>query len=174
MRESTLLIAGAVVAYVLQIVLAPNIAILGAMPNFMLVYVVIAGMSSQHDGITLLAFFSGLALDLTGTSAVGTMAALFIAVSLVTTRVASYLGSDTVGSSTLIAIVISVLAELVYAGFYISTSGVPVLDALLQRSIPCALYDSALILIALPVLSQVFSESRPSHNAPISSSIKLR
>ena len=33
MRESVLLVVGAVVAVVLQIVLAPNLVILGAMPD---------------------------------------------------------------------------------------------------------------------------------------------
>lgn len=39
MRESVLLVVGAVVAVVLQIVLAPNLVILGSMPDLVLVYV---------------------------------------------------------------------------------------------------------------------------------------
>lgn len=47
MRESVLLVVGAVVAVVLQIVLAPNLVILGSMPDFVLVYVGIAAMLLQ-------------------------------------------------------------------------------------------------------------------------------
>ena len=71
MRESVLLVVGAVVAVVLQIVLAPNLVILGSMPDFVLVYVGIAAMLLRRDSVLVMAFFAGLVMDLVGTSTVG-------------------------------------------------------------------------------------------------------
>ena len=64
MRESVLLVVGAVVAVVLQIVLAPNLVILGSMPDLVLVYVGIAAMLLRRDSVLVMAFFAGLAMDL--------------------------------------------------------------------------------------------------------------
>lgn len=77
MRESVLLVVGAVVAVVLQIVLAPNLVILGAMPDLVLVYVGIAAMLLRRDSVLVMAFFAGLAMDLVGTSTVGVCAGLY-------------------------------------------------------------------------------------------------
>ena len=56
MRESVLLVVGAVVV-VLQIVLAPNLVILGSMPDLVLVYVGIAAMLLRRDSVLVMAFF---------------------------------------------------------------------------------------------------------------------
>ena len=63
MRESVLLVVGAVVAVVLQIVLAPNLVILGSMPDLVLVYVGIAAMLLRRDSVLVMAFFAGLAME---------------------------------------------------------------------------------------------------------------
>ena len=76
MRESVLLVVGAVVAVVLQIVLAPNLVILGSMPDLVLVYVGIAAMLLRRDSVLVMAFFAGLVMDLVGTSTVGVCAGL--------------------------------------------------------------------------------------------------
>ena len=119
MRESVLLVVGAVVAVVLQIVLAPNLVILGSMPDFVLVYVGIAAMLLRRDSVLVMAFFAGLVMDLVGTSTVGVCAGLYTLIAFLTSRAAGFFGNDTLGASLAISMGCFLLVEVLYAGFYI-------------------------------------------------------
>ena len=169
MRESVLLVVGAVVAVVLQIVLAPNLVILGSMPNLVLVYVGIAAMLLRRDSVLVMAFFAGLAMDLVGTSTVGVCAGLYTLIAFLSSRAAGFFGNDTLGASLAISMV-----EVLYAGFYILSVDVSVIEALGQRALPCALYDCAMALIVLPITTHMFAAAAPSHKAPTSSTVRLR
>ena len=174
MRETVVLIAGGVVAFVLQTVLAPNISVLGAMPNFALVYVACAAMLRQSDAIVVVAFFLGLVTDLTSGGTVGVMAALLTLAAFIASRASALLGNETVTVSLLISIATSLAVEAIYAFFYMVTAGVSAPDALIMRALPCALYDCAMVLIIMPLLSFVFARTAPSHTAPDSSTVRLR
>ena len=174
MRESVLLAVGAVVAVVLQIVLAPNVAILGAMPNFALVYMATSAMLAKRDMVVVVAFCCGLALDLIGTYTVGVYAGLFVVAAFAAMRSAAFFGSDTLGATFVISMACSLLVEVLGGGFYASNSGISIASALLNRALPCALYDCAMVFIVLPVLSRLFASAAPSHKAPTSSTVRLR
>ncbi|MFQ9741455.1 MAG: hypothetical protein ACLRX5_02530 [Slackia sp.] len=47
-------------------------------------------------------------------------------------------------------------------------------DAILLRGLPCALYDCAVCLIVMPLLSAAFARQAPRRSAPESSTIRLR
>lgn len=130
MRESVLLVVGAVVAVVLQIVLAPNLVILGAMPDLVLVYVGIAAMLLRRDSVLVMAFFAGLAMDLVGTSTVGVCAGLYTLIAFLASRAAGFFGNDTLGASLAISMGCFLLVEVLYAGFYILSVDVSVIEAL--------------------------------------------
>ncbi len=174
MRESVLLVVGAAVAFALQIVLAPNISILGAMPNFALVYVATSSMLAKRDMVPVVAFACGLALDLVGTHTVGVYAGLFVAASFAAMRASAFFGNDTLTATFAISVTCSLLVEVFYAGFYVSVSDVSAVSALVSRALPCALYDCAMVFIVLPVLSHLFASAAPSHKAPTSSTVRLR
>lgn len=174
MRESVLLVVGAVVAVVLQIVLAPNLVILGSMPDLVLVYVGIASMLLRRDSVLVMAFFAGLAMDLVGTSTVGVCAGLYTLIAFLSSRAAGFFGNDTLGASLAISMGCFLLVEVLYAGFYILSVDVSVIEALGQRALPCALYDCAMALIVLPITTHMFAAAAPSHKAPTSSTVRLR
>lgn len=174
MRETVVLIVGGMAAYALQCVLAPNIAILGAMPNFCLAFVATAAMLRQSDDVIVVAFVLGLATDLFGGGTVGISAALFTLTAFIASRASALLGNETVAASLLISMAASFIAEAIYAFFYVATVGVPAWDAFALRAAPCALYDCAVVLIVMPLLSHVFTRGAPSHAAPESSTIRLR
>lgn len=174
MREPVLLALGAVVAFALQLILAPSISILGAMPNFALVYVGIVAMLRQQDSVIVMAFLEGLAFDLAGNFVLGAMAALLTLVAFLAGRVSALLGNNTVTVSLFISMVASLIVEVCYALLYVAMAGVPVFDAVVLRALPCALYDCALALIVLPLLHRMFAAAAPSHKAPTSSTIRLR
>lgn len=174
MRETVFLVLGAVVAVALQVILAPSIAIMGAMPNFILVYVGIAAMMRQSDSVYIMAFASGLAYDLVGTGAVGLMAALLTFVAFLSSRVSVILGNESFGVSLMVSMVCSLLVELAFAACYIVSADASVVSAIFMRALPCALYDCAMALIVFPPLSMLFIKSAPSHKAPESSTVRLR
>lgn len=174
MRETVVLVIGGVAAFALQSVLAPNIAILGAMPNFALAFVATSAMLRRSDDVVVVAFALGLATDLSGGGTVGVSAALFTLASFISSRASALLGNETVSASLLVSMAASMIAEAVYAFFYVATAGVPAWDALVLRALPCALYDCAVVLIVMPVLSHVFSRGASPHAAPESSTIRLR
>ena len=174
MRETVALIIGGVVAFVLQSVLAPNIAVLGAMPNFALAFVATAAMLRTSDSIVVIAFVLGLASDLSTGGTVGVMAALLTLAAFIASRAASLFGNETVTVSLAISMATSLIVEAIYAFFYIATAGVPAMDALLLRALPCALYDCAVVLIIMPLMLHLLARSAPSHTAPTSSTVRLR
>ena len=174
MRENVVLIAGAVVAVALQVILAPNVAIMGAMPNFILVYVGIAAMARQSDSVLIAAFACGLVFDLVGNSAVGVMAALLTLAAFLAGRVSAILGSESFTVSLMVSMVCSLLVEVAFAGYYVIAADVPLVSALFMRALPCALYDCAMALIVFPLLTFLFAKAAPSHNAPSTSSVRLR
>lgn len=173
-RETVLLAVGAAVALLLQIALAPNIAILGAMPNIALVYAAVAAMLRSADSVLVCAFLLGLACDLVGNSAVGVMAALLLLAAFAASRAAATFGGETLAVSLAIAMVCSLVVEVAYATYYAAAAGAPFFDAVLMRALPCALYDCAAALIVYPLLSHLFAAAAPSHKAPRSSTVRLR
>ena len=174
MRETVVLIIGGIVAFVLQFVLASNISILGVMPNFVLAYVAIVAMLRQSDLIIGMAFILGLLTDLTGSGSVGVMAALFTLAACIASRTAESMGHDTVVASLLISMMTSLVVEVCYALLYVITVGASIVDVFLLRALPCALYDCAVVLILMPLLSYLLERSAPSHTVPESSTVRLR
>lgn len=174
MRAMITLIAGSAVALLLQVVLAPNIAIMGAMPNFVLVYAGAAAMIYQGDAAIVAAFLSGLVFDLALGSPVGVMAALLTLAAFAASRAGAFFGNDTLGASLLACMACSLLVEALYALYFVVAAGVPFFDALLMRALPCALFDCAMGLIAFPLIAFLFARSAPAHSAPESSAVRLR
>ena len=160
-------------AFVLQFVLAPNISILGVMPSFVLAYVATMAMLRQSNLVIVMAFILGLLTDLAGSGSIGVMAALFTLAAFLASRTAESMGHDTIAVSFLISMMTSFVVEICYALFYIATVGVSIADAFLLRAMPCALYDCAVVLIAMPLLSYLLERSAPSHTVPESSTVNM-
>ena len=173
MRETVVLIIGGIAAFALQFVLAPNISILGVMPSFVLAYIATAAMLRQSNLIVVMAFILGLLTDLTDSGSVGVMAALFTLAAFLASRAAESMGHDTIAVSLLISMMISFVVEICYALFYITTVGVSIADAFLLRAMPCALYDCAVVLILMPLLSYLLEHSVSSRPALESSTVNL-
>ena len=75
-------VIGAIIAVLLQIALAPNIALFGVVPNFIMAYVLIVSIVCPDQSGPVFAFVLGLLFDLLGTGPVGAMAFLLTGVSL--------------------------------------------------------------------------------------------
>ena len=158
----------------LQLIVAPAISILGAMPNFVLVLVSVSAMTRPTDSMVVVGFAAGMLFDLVTCGTPGVMAALLALAAFCACRASERFGNDTLSLSMFIAMLCSLLVEVCYALFYVASTGVSAFDALLMRALPCALYDCAICLIALPLLAVVLSRVAPEHSAPESATIRLR
>ena len=155
-RDACIIGLGGVVALLLQIIVAPTIAVMYAMPNFILVYVGIVAMIRPEGWVYGMAFVLGLLYDLLGNNPVGLMAAMLLIVALFSSRAFMLFNNDTVFIPLTVSMIASLAVEVVYA-VCLLLFGLDVLlsDALLLRALPCALYDCAMGLIIFPLLTHL-------------------
>lgn len=151
-RERIAVLIGAVIATVLQIVIAPNIALFGALPNFMLAYVIAVAIARPYAGASALAFAMGVLYNLIAGGAVGSMAILLVLIAFLASRAFSVLDNDTLFMPLVIVVVSTVAIEFLYATFAVGIGAeVGIGQALLYRALPCALYDVVLSLVMYPI-----------------------
>lgn len=148
-------VIGAVFAVLLQIVLAPNIALFSAVPNFMLAYALVVAIVRAPKGGALLPFVLGMLFDLMGGGPVGAMAFLLLLASFAASRVFAVMNNDTL-FMPLTILVLSTLAVEVLYGLFLVWFGLDVslLQAFAYRGLPCALYDAVVGLALYPLVSR--------------------
>ena len=152
-REGVVIAVGAVVALLLQIVVAPNIALFSAQPNFLLAYVLVVAIARPLDAGSVLPFALGLVCDLLGSGPVGGYAFLFVIV-----RAFSVLDNDTLFMPVTIFVVATFAAEMLYGALLIGLglSASPV-DAFLYRALPCTLYDCVVGFVLYPIIARLLA-----------------
>ena len=94
-RERIALVVGALIALALQVMLAPVLAIGPAQPNFIAVYCLAAAVARPQSAGPVLPFVMGMAYDLVGGGAVGSLAFLLVLVTVVASRTMGALNNDT-------------------------------------------------------------------------------
>ncbi len=159
-RQKIILIIGAVAAVLLQQVIVPAISIGYAMPNLILVYVVLVGILLPGQVGLVLPFVMGLIYDCTGTGPLGVTSALFLLVTFITAQVFSLLDNSSPIMTLFVFLLSIVIVEMAYCLILIFL-GLPVgiFDAFLYRTIPCSLYDCVLGLILFPLLARILQSS---------------
>lgn len=153
MSEHTAEIVGAVIVVLLQIIVAPNIALFSAMPNFLLAYAMVVAIVRPHAPALVLAFVLGLAANLFGSGPVGSLAFLFVLMTFLASRAFLVLDNDTLFMPLAVFAVSALLIELLYAAFLLGLGvDASALDAFVYRALPCALYDCVVGLIMYPLV----------------------
>lgn len=159
-RESVPVLVGALVAVVAQIVLAPNIALFSAMPNFLVTYVLLVAMVRPSQGLFPLAFGLGLISDLIGYGPVGAMPFLLLIASLAVSRAFAVMNNDTVFVPLVLFVIADFAVEMLYGGFLVGLGLAGSLgDAFLYRALPCALYESVCGLVLYPLAHRFLGQS---------------
>lgn len=161
-RDSLAVLVGAIAAVLVQIVIAPNIAVLAAVPDFLAAYVLVVAIVRPTNSSLVLAFSLGLIFDLLGHGPVGLMAFLLVIAAFAASRAFTVLNNDTL-FMPLVTLVVSLVAiEVLYAlvlvGFGFSASMV---DALVYRALPCALYDCVIALVLYPLAVRFLVSESP-------------
>ena len=113
-KNNLVLVVGAIAAFVLQIALAPAVALFSAQPNFLLAYALVVAIVIPTEAGPVLPFVMGLLYDLTGTGPVGGMALLLVIACFLASRVFSLMDNDTLFMPLAIFTACALLAELSY------------------------------------------------------------
>lgn len=153
MAERWPVAVGALVAVLLQVVVAPNVHIFAAAPNFILCYVVAIAVGNARKAGYIMPFVCGLLYDLLGSGPVGAMAFVCVAATFLASLAFQALDNETLFIPLAIILASCFLAELGYGLLMIACGmDVSLLDALLQVCLPCGLYDTVLSMIAYPLV----------------------
>lgn len=146
-------IIGAAIAVLLQVVVAPNIQVLDAFPNFVLCYVVACAVANPRGVGYIMPFILGLIYNLAGQGPLGSMALVCVLATFLASSALKALEIDTIVFPIITIAVVSFLGELGY-GLLLMACGMNVgfLEALLHLCLPCGLYDTVLALIAFPLV----------------------
>ncbi|MEG0016546.1 MAG: rod shape-determining protein MreD [Gordonibacter sp.] len=161
-RDSIAVVVGAVLAVLAQIVIAPNIALFSAMPNFVMVYALLVAIVRPGTAGPVLPFVLGLSFDLFSGSPVGAMAFLLVLVAFAASRAFAALDNDTLFMPLLIFVVSALAIEMLHGGFLLALGyHAGALDAFLYRALPCALYDCVIGLILYPFAARLLSATAP-------------
>lgn len=154
-RERIALVVGALIAVVLQLVLAPVMALGPAQPDFIAVYCVAAAVARPQSCGYVLPFTMGLAYDLLGGGPVGAMSFLLVLVTFAASRAMGALNNDTLFMPLAILVTSLLAVEVLYGALCLASGvGGTLADALAYRALPCALYDAAVGLVIYPLAAR--------------------
>jgi rod shape-determining protein MreD len=137
----------ALTAVVLQIVLAPNMQIGNALPNFVTSFVIAFALVRCDEPHFVLAFVMGLIVDLLGSTAVGLTSLCLLIASFAVMLVGRTVGSDNLVMSIVVILAAVFAIDVVYALFMVGNGVAGFSDAMLYRALPCTPYDATLGII---------------------------
>lgn len=141
------------ISALLQIALAPNVAIRGAIPNFLLVAVVCVAMLTDSRTGCLVGFFCGLLFDLVGIGPLGVMTATLTLVGYLTGYFAKNLITESLTATMIFLVVCALISELIYCIFLAITGEVASFgQSLYMRVLPSAVYDTIFAAICFPLV----------------------
>lgn len=161
-RDGIAVAVGAAIAVLAQIIIAPNIALFSAMPNFVVVYALLVAIVRPGASGPVLPFVLGLVFDLVSGGPVGAMAFLLVLVTFLASRAFVVLDNDTLFMPLVTFVVGALVVEVLYGAFLLALGfDASFLEVFLYRALPCALYDSVVGLILYPLATRVLAGAAP-------------
>lgn len=154
--------AGAlIVALVLQVALAPHMAIASVIPNFLVLVVITLSFVEGPSSGALAGFIAGLLLDMLSTSPIGAWALVLSA----TGYTAGMLQENLFAEGWLAPVTVAIIAALVADFSYlllltILGVGPAFWESLLRAVLPRAVYNAVLVLLAYPWLARFLRSDR--------------
>lgn len=173
MEESRKVAIGAVIAVLLQLVIAPYVVIAGANANFILTYVVMVCIIKPHEQHYVLAYVLGLCSDLMGSGLVGGMSFVLLIGSFLVSRMAEVVGGDNAGSACALSALSTFVLILVYA-LLISFFGLLEMPAgIVYFVIPVGLFSAVISCLWYLAGSRFLSASRMSTTSAMTPNIRF-
>lgn len=150
-----------VAAIVLQVALAPQIAVFGVVPN--LVFLVVVTLALLEGPVTgcVAGFVGGLLFDLLGASVVGPYALVFCVAGYVAGLLQANMFAEGWLLPVSVVLIAGVGAEITY-GVIMSVLdiGLPFWSALVRIMLPGAVYNTALAVLLYPLMTRVLRRER--------------
>lgn len=157
------MVVGAVVAVLLQVLLAPHIAIGYGIPSFPVVLCIVAAIMNPRFYSCLLPFAMGLAFDLVSGGPLGAMAFSLTAFSMGAAWFYERVNNDTVFMAVVNLAIGLLLVELCYGIFLLFFGyGTNPFEAFALRILPCFLYDLVLAVALYLIINRFFREDTTS------------
>lgn len=158
-------VIASIVAVLLQIIIAPNIAIGGVVPNFLLVLVVVTAITYGSTRACVLGFILGLVFDLIGAGPVGVMSLVLALLGYMVGAVNKSMFSDGWVIPIITLAIAAFIGETLY-GLVLTIIGYETsfFVSLVSRMLPGALYDTIFGLILFPLFSRFSKPKRPFMN----------
>lgn len=157
---SKIVIMGAV-AFLLQVILAPNIAIGGISPNFFLVMLVPVCIISSQRASVIAGFVFGLLFDLVGAGPVGAMSLVMAAAGYLLSGVLSSLTLDRMSTWMIVSAVLSLAVSFVFC-VVVSIMGYEesFLASIVFRVLPWTVYTLVAFAVAWPIYKKIAGVGR--------------
>lgn len=161
MRRALPTIAALFVAVVMQVAIAPNIAIGRAVPNFMLLVVVALALTEGPAAGASAGFVAGVLFDLLGSGPIGPAALVLTVVGYLAGSLSANMFAEGWRLPVTVVLIASLLAELSYgAVLAILGVGQPFWSTFLAVMLPTAVYNGVLALLAFPFLARLLRTER--------------
>ena len=146
-------VIGSITAFLLQVLLAPNIAVFDAVPNIALCFVVLNGMLSTQMSSSITGFVLGLAYYLLTLGALGVMSLVLSLLGYVVSSLNKELFAGSWAVSACFLLVAALLGEFLHAAL-LSILGVDsdFIRSLGMRVVPGTIYDGVFGLIIFPLM----------------------
>lgn len=158
-RDSLAVFIGAVIAVAAQAILAPNMTVFSAMPNFILVYVLVVAIVRPTPSVFVMAFVLGFLYDLMGYGPVGLMALLLLAASFAASQAFRVLNNDTLFMPLTIFIITALAIELLYAVFLLGFGLLATpFEAFVLKVLPNTLYDCVIGVIVYLLVTRLIPQ----------------
>lgn len=148
-----------VICAVLQIMLAPNIAIGGVSPNFMLLPAVCAGIIADAKQGCIFGFASGLIFDLSTTGPLGAMTLILTLVGFLVSVFANNLLSENWLMPVAVLFAASLFTELFHVIISAMFGIAPFFHSLVFVALPGTVYDTVFGFLCFPLLKSRISHS---------------
>jgi rod shape-determining protein MreD len=149
-------VIGSIAAFILQVLLAPNIAVFDAVPNFTLCFVVLNAMLCTQMRSSITGFVLGLAYDLLTSGALGVMSLVLSVLGYLVSSLNKELFAGSWAVSACFLLVAALLGEFLYAAL-LSILGVDsdFIRSVGMRVVPGTIYDGLFGLVIFPLMKHL-------------------
>lgn len=148
-------------ALVLQVMLAPHLAIGGVIPNFLLLVVVTLSFVEGPSAGAVAGFIAGMLLDLLSTGPVGAWALVLSIAGYTAGMLSENLFAEGWLAPVTVAVLAALLADLSYlVALTILGVGPAFWESLVRAVLPRALYNAVLVMLAYPWLARFLRADR--------------
>ncbi len=167
MDKSIAYVITLVVCILLQLAIAPVVAIAGAQPNFLLICVLLIASRSGATAGSVAGFLLGLFYDFAGDGIIGAMALAFTLTALVVGLLCSGLLCSAMDMSpaagALVGLVFGVLTTVVYGLVTIlgSTASGGAASTMFSFALPSGIYTAVLCALAMLTMGFVIANDTP-------------